>query len=251
MNNSGIDTNTLELIRKTLYGGSTGGLLDFNSVFSGINNQSLNLLGSKDIFSILNGGETAPNDAIGNAPASAQQGIAAAIGVVGQAMMGMVGVPGLSTAVNGITGLPSALQGIQNAFNSFANPEGIATNQSGLTPQAIEGFVTDSGDSGDAPDTGSASPDGSGVSAGNAGDADGGTGSADGPDSGNYFHGGIVPGPSTGQDKVNINVDGGEGIIPAEVMKMLGTNFFEKLLLTKSPLQEAAEKAAASSAKKG
>lgn len=239
-----MDSNTLELVRKTLFGGSAGGVLDFNAAFSSVpmvaggnfNDLMAALTGDK-------GNSNGPNDAIGNAPTSSLSNIDAAIGVIGQAMMGFTSpVPGVVSAINGITGMQGMISQAINAMNGLANPEGISTNNSGLTPQAMEAIAESGGDSADG-DSGGSSAGGTGTSAGNSGDADGGNGSPDAGADGSYFQGGFVPGPPTGQDKVNINVDGGEVVIPAHIVDMLGRNFFEDLLLnTKSPAVEFLEK---------
>lgn len=246
-----LDTDTLELVRKTLFGGTAGGVLDFNAAFGAAPSVSGNF--DSMMAALMPGGDPGTNagvnaDSIGTNPA-AVAGINAIGGLVGQAITSIATPPGTQTAV-GLLGKtlegkppPSALSNIMSliesifnpqSFNSSIDPEGMGINNSGLTPQAMEGFVTDT--SGDTGDSGAAT----GPTSGAAGESTGGD-SAGGP----YFNGGFVPGPDVGHDNRTITVAGGEVVIPHRIVEMLGTNFFEDLLLnTKSPAVEFAEKQA-------
>ena len=256
------DIKTLELVRKTVFGGPQGGVLDFNSAFNASNHAA-----SGNFESMMqalmpygkDSGSGPGTNASGEATGGAL-GIANAIGaMIGSAVTGAV--PGASLASTVI----ASLTGHQNPVS--------AVNSIQAFMDAISNFSQNSQDHGDDPDTApntgvNASTAPGEASAGNAPDAGNGGNGSTGGDSGNgstggvaggngdsaaggdFFHGGFVPGPSTGQDKVNINVDGGEVVIPKHIVDMLGHNFFENLLLnTKSPAQEFATKQAATAAK--
>ena len=271
-----MDSNTLELVRKTLFGGSAGGVLDFNAAFSSVPQVVGNNFDA--MMAALNPGGKGPgtvSSASENAVSTpASQAVANAIGTI--AAIGITGVaspvPGMTAAMNAVGVTNNSLSA---ALATIAAAMGITSISVDATPEnriaalndsdpGLNGSVGDSapadngdggigsaagannggggvtadsggGDSGDGGATGSAST-GDGAGAG----ANGGPGDSGG---GAYFHGGFVPGPSTGEDKVTIQVDGGEVVIPAATVDMLGRNFFEDILLnTKSPAVEFLEK---------
>lgn len=242
-----MDSNTLELVRKTLFGGSAGGVLDFNAAFSSVPQVVGNNFDA--MMAALNPGGKGPgtvSSASENAVSTpASQAVANALGSI--ASVGIVGlaspVPGTQAAMNAL-GLTN--NSLTDAAKTLAAAIGLTSvNIADATPEnsvaalndsdpALNGTVGD-GDGGDGGATGAAST-GDGAGAG----ANGGPGDSGG---GAYFHGGFVPGPSTGEDKVTIQVDGGEVVIPAATVDMLGRNFFEDILLnTKSPAVEFLEK---------
>lgn len=271
-----MDSNTLELVRKTLFGGSAGGVLDFNAAFSSVPQVVGNNFDA--MMAALNPGGKGPgtvSSASENAVSTpASQAVANALGSI--ASVGIVGlaspVPGTQAAMNalGLTNnsltdaaktLAAAI-GLTSVNIADATPENsvAALNDSdpGLNGSVGDSAPADNGDGGIGSaagannggggvtaDSGGDSGDGGATGAASTGDgagagANGGPGDSGG---GAYFHGGFVPGPSTGEDKVTIQVDGGEVVIPAATVDMLGRNFFEDILLnTKSPAVEFLEK---------
>lgn len=248
-----VDSDTLELIRKTLYGGAQGGVLDFNSVFAGVPTVGASSSGSQtallDLLGSASGGGNGPT---GPSVGNPNGGLAAnAIGsIAAQAILGIVvpaisGIPGSGSIAGRLIGLPSISQAIGNLG---------AIGSDSSTPDAGpgEGTVSVGGLSVDADATAAANAGGdSGSSGTSSGDGSGGVGVGDGGTG--YATGGFVPGHDiTGSDNIPAKLSGGEFVVPTKIVDMLGTNFFEKLLLTKSPMQEAMEKEAAKqSAKAG
>lgn len=225
------DVDLLELIRKQLFGsGISSSSFDFNSIFSP---NPVSGSGIEDLAGAIG----APNDAIGNA----NPAIGSAVANLGMsAALGLVGVPGLSTVVGQVTGNSTlanlatiaAALGI-NSIDSVPNADAIAASTVDSDP-GVNGTVGDT--------------EGgiSGANPGETGDAPGGIGSADSSSGDSYHNGGFVAGPRNG-DKVNIQAEGGEFVVPNRIVDMLGRNFFEKILLTESPLLQAAEKEAKAS----
>lgn len=273
---SGLDTNTLELIRRQVFGGPVGshGAFDYNALFGsnpGVSAQSLNVFAPGAQFDPNAGagvGEAGnatghANDP-GNTPTAAQ-GLSMAVNAF-SALSSTTPI-GIALAVANISQAVQGKPSVANqAFSAIAQALGLSTpdapesanaNDAGLSQaqdsQAAFAAMESDGGGGNSTDgSGDGSSDGGvGTSAGNAGDADGGNGSPDSGDSGgSYAMGGLVPGHDIlGKDNKTINVSGGEWVIPTTIVDMLGKNFFEKLMLTKSPLQEEAEKQAKQSQK--
>lgn len=263
--------DVLELIRKTVFGGNhDSSSFDFTNLFGPLGNplgQSNNPASLSQLVEGINTGGGPANNASGTASPSGLAAVSAIGSVVANAVMSAVN-PLAPTVANAAAHTPSTLSALQSlveavfhpdAFNASIDtnaPESANANDAGLAQAAdsqAANITTDAGDDGSTDGSGDgSSAGGTGTSAGNAGDADGGSGpgdSGDGGDSGSFFTGGLVPGPPTGQDKTNINVDGGEWVVPSHIVDMLGKNFFEDLMLTKSPLQVAAEKEAAKMSK--
>ncbi len=262
------EINIAELLRKTVYGpNGSFGAYDFNNLFSpGASSSRTNLFSPGTILEMNPGagvGEAGnatghANDP-GNTPTVGQALSAAFSAFSALSATTPIGIAmSVANAAAAVQGKPSPLSALMSVVANAMDPNGLSidtnapetpnANESGLSQaqDSQNAFESMSADSGDAPDTGSAGPDGSGTSAGNAADADGGSGAPGGtPDSGDFAMGGFVPGHDmTGSDTFHANLSGGEFIVPTKIVDMIGRNFFEKLLLTKSPLEEAAEKMA-------
>lgn len=258
--------DVLELIRKTVFGENASQSFNFNGLFGPLGNplaQSGNPDSLTSLTQAISGGGGPGTNASGQASPAGLAAVNALGSVVANSVMSAVN-PLAPTAVNAIGHTPSTLSALQqmieaifhpDVFNASIDtnaPESANANDAGLSQAAdsqAANVEADTGDGGGTDGSGNGSSDGgTGSSAGNAGDADGGSGPGDAGDGGGsagFFNGGFIPGPSTGQDNKTINVDGGEFVVPANIVEMLGKNFFEDLMLTKSPLQVAAEKEAA------
>lgn len=249
--------DVLELIRKTVFGNNIPNQsFDFNGLFGPLGNSLAGNSSPESLQSLIEniqspGGGPA-NNASGTASPQGLAAVNAAMSVVGNQVMSAFN-PLAPVVANQVAHTPSTLSSIQtfldaifhpDAFNASIDtnaPVSANANDAGLSQAADSqaAFNDAGGDSGDGGATGATGSAGGQGDSGGPGDSGGGA----------YFNGGFVPGPPTGQDKVNINVDGGEFIVPHDIVDMLGKNFFEELMLTRSPLEVAAEKEAAKAAK--
>lgn len=263
--------DVLELIRKTIFGSNVQNRsADFNGLFGPLSNPLAQSSDSESLSALteaINGGGGPGTNASGQASPAGLSGVNALGSVVANAVMSAVN-PLAPTAVNAIGHTPSTFSAFKDfieavfhpeVFNASIDnnaPESPNANDAGLSQAAdsqAANVESDTGDGGGTDGSGDgSSAGGTGSSAGNAGDADGGSGGADAGDgggSGGFFTGGFVPGASPGFDNKTINVEGGEFVVPSDIVEMLGKNFFEDLMLTRSPLQVAAEKEAAKMSK--
>lgn len=238
-----VDTSVLELIRKTIYGGPMGGILDFNNIFSPSSSSNVAASVARDIFNSESpGGGPANNASAESTPASSAVGNAIGA-MVANAVMSAIN-PLAPMAVQTIANTPSTLSALQaiahsqDALSVDTNaPESPNANDAGLSQAADSQAASEADTSG-----GDSSGDGgaTGATSGAAGDAGDGSGDSGG---GAYANGGFVPGHDiTGSDSQTIHVSGGEAIIPTNIVDMLGKNFFEKILLTRSPFELETEK---------
>lgn len=254
-----VSADVLELIRKTVYGpNAPTSSLDFNGLFGPLSNSlgNGNPQSLQALIANING-ESPGGGPANNASAEAtaeSSAVGNTIGAVAaNAVTGMIGLPGLAAAINAAThnaiSITAAIAG-----NNGVNPDGTtdtsptATGTSAVADAANadsdSGADSGAGGTADSGDGGGAGGVGGGGSGDSSGDGGGAGGVGGGGDSG-YFTGGFVPGPPTGQDHVPVNLDGGEVVIPSDIVQMLGRNFFEDILVnTKSPIEVAAEKAA-------
>lgn len=247
-----LDTNTLELIRRTVFGGPQGGVLDFNAAFNPAGAAASMNFDQMMGALMPSGGDPGTNAGVNATGLDSQSaaGINAIGGLTGAAVANAV--PGVSAAMTAI----SAMMGITNPISAMNN---IATLSAalGLTsistaPQSAEAAAQSQADSDPATNgsvgdsTGGDSGGAASASPGDGGGAGGVGGGGDG-----YSSGGFVPGHDlTGKDNIPVRLSGGEVVIPTHIVDMLGHNFFEDLLLnTKSPAQEFAENQAADAAK--
>lgn len=263
----GLDTTTLELIRRQVFGGPVGsnGAFDYNSLFGsnpGISASALNMFAPGAQFDAnagagISGADNAAGHANdpGNVP-TAQQGLSMAVNAF-SALSSTTPI-GLALAIANISqtvqGKPTA---VNQAFSAIAQALGLSSPNAPETPNANDAglsqaadsqaanvsFDSDGGDSSTDSSGDGSSAGGVGTSAGNAGDADGGSGPGDSADG--FAMGGFVPGHDlTGSDNKTIKVTGGEVVIPTKLVDRYGTDFFEEILMSKSPMEIAAEKMA-------
>lgn len=233
--------NLLDLLRKNIYGATTDPkTFDFNSIFS----HTKPVVAPVQIVPGNPGNDASPNDSISNADPAVGNAVG---GLVATAVTSAVGLPGLSTAF-GLAAHNSTL----NNFQTIAEAMGLTQSAFQVADQA-QHSIDLSQDENEAVGFADANENATGTSpAANAGespDPGGPSGSDTSDNAGDYHFGGFVPGPDTGQDDKTINVTGGEVVIPHPIVQMLGRNFFEKILLTESPLKVAAEKAAKETSK--
>jgi len=184
---------------------------------------------------------------------------AAALGFVAAMMAAAIGVPGLATVANAVTGgksLPamalSNLLATLGLTNNSAGDGGMSNNAAPTTATVSvgEGFADDADDadvdapsapgtvgsvsesigSSDGSGTGVGTSSGSGVSAdgsaSSGADGDSGVGST-----GAYANGGKVKGPGTGtSDSIAARLSDGEYVIPADVVRRIGTDALDRLI---------------------
>ena len=261
------ETDLLELIRRQVFGSTvSSNSFDFNTIF---NPEPMGSgVGILDTDS--SGSDPGPNPNVANAdPAVAS----AVIGMAMSATLGMLGVPGLSTVVgksvnnsqieNMLT-IAEAL-GLVNPMDAAFSVADDAAQSISLaqdTAEAISFANENEGSSGAGTDGGNGiggpaqgSNDGPGDTPGDSGGTTGDDGNGNDGDSGGstgdgdaYHNGGFVTGEFEGQE-VDIKAKAGELVIPIPIVQMLGRNFFEKILLTESPIVQAAEKASKEASK--
>ena len=188
---------------------------------------------------------------------------AAILGFVTAMMAPLIGIPGLATLANTVTGgksLPSMalsnLLSVTGVTNNSAGNGGMSNNAAPTTATVSvgEGFADDADvDAPSAPGTvgsvsesigpsdgsgtgpGGSSASGSGVgadgSATSGADGDSGVGST-----GAYANGGKVRGPGTGtSDSIPARLSAGEYVIPADVVRRIGTDTLDRLMLGHMP----------------
>lgn len=181
------------------------------------------------------------------------QNNAAALGFVTAMMAPALGIPGLATIANTVTGgksLPSmalsnllAMLGIGDTTDTASvSPDSVAaaTGISGVNSGGLAGLGISLGLDGldgtaaTAPsgDTGSTGSGGSGSGVGADGSATSGTDGDSGVGStGAYANGGAVKGPGTGtSDSIPARLSDGEYVIPADVVRRIGTNTLDRIM---------------------
>lgn len=254
-----ITPDVLELIRKNVFGPNAPvSSLDFGNLFGPLSNSlgGGNGASLQSLIASINGEQPGGGPA-NNASAestAASSNVGNTIGAVAaNAVVGMMGITGLSSAINAVTNNAISITAAM-AGNNGVNPDGTSdTSPTATGTSAVADAANADSSSGDSGDSGGGDSGGTSASPGDGGGAGGvGGGGDSGGDSGDggYFTGGFVPGPSTGKDNKTINVDGGEVVIPADIVEMLGRNFFEDILVnTRSPIEVAMEKRAKEAAK--
>lgn len=184
------------------------------------------------------------------------QNEAAVLGML-SAVLGLTGIPGISTVSNAVTGgrsmspMAQMMQALMSAVNgpadnSSVSPDSVAsaTGISGVNSGGLAGLgislgldasldgTAATGDAGSGVGTGpgGAGGSGSGVGAGGSSasgaDGDSGVGST-----GAYANGGKVRGPGTGtSDSIPARLSDGEYVIPADVVRRIGTDTLDRLI---------------------
>lgn len=273
----GINSTVLDLVRRQTYGAAPDvASLNFNNLFGPLSNVTVASGDTGSIEDLLAGGGPASNASADSTAASSATGNA--IGAIAANAMMSVFSPFAPTAMQAVAHTPSTLAALMAIYNANTSPdpdgttdstptanatnsvseamnssdEAMAADQAAADAATMDNSVTSSSDTSvdGTPADGDAG-DSSGGDSGDGGSAGSGTGSGDagGGGTAGFFQGGFVPGPNEGHDTVQASLAGGEFVVPSDIVSMLGRNFFEKLMLTTSPLQEAAEKEAAAKMK--